>query len=594
MSTTIDIENAKQIRTPMEIYCGISAENTTAYETISSISGISPGTVALQDSNATGSIKTFGWPELLLADLAGGGFPLDAGAQFVTTPHAGSASGKYGAQSDPAEGLEIIVSTNASAVSITADGEGYVEAYSGGQLLGTYPIQRQFVVPVPQNTSTQLLFINTSLLSRVIVYTIVPGVVMSFNNDNLISVTLDLAGDLSLEAPTLEASSIEINAYYPADISEIISSVSEDTPIWYYAGYDGDYCETRKFYISEDAVQANNVITIHGTDACARLCEKNKYSKLFHAGKTTGLGLYELYSYMKSIVTGAGITLAHFQKMTNPGGDYYSGEFVVALEQSVQDLFGAIMLEMHEYPQDYAPTYVDAGIPTLYHKRIASDGTYKSPNQLRVWTINEEDCADLERRIQKRVNWVYNSDTTSPLLVKMSAVGAVEYEEIAVKKKCVANGIYTQDAENYYQNIVVSNSKKLYTNSANKVKWAADHNGACSVHGRPLTETQYLFSDAYSGLTPRPGVEVYITPAFKGMFRRLTSSGYVSPDYQRMNASNIMGSFTFKGDPRMQPRDTFKFVRLDGTTEVATIERIEMTHEEGGTTATLHYRLGVM
>ena len=44
----------------------------------------------------------------------------------------------------------------------------------------------------------------------------------------------------------------------------------------------------------------------------------------------------------------------------------------------------------------------------------------------------------------------------------------------------------------------------------------------------------------------------------------------------------------------MQPRDTFKFHRLDGTVEVATIERIQLTHEGGGTTAEVHYRLGVM
>ena len=134
----------------------------------------------------------------------------------------------------------------------------------------------------------------------------------------------------------------------------------------------------------------------------------------------------------------------------------------------------------------------------------------------------------------------------------------------------------------------------MYLETVTKVKWSVSQNGTSFVYGRPLTETQYLFSDAYSGLTPRAGVKVYVTPSFRGMFRRLWSSGYISYNEKRMNGSNITGSFTFKGDPRMQPRDTFKFVRLGGTTEIATIERIELTHEGGGTSAVLHYRLGVM
>lgn len=50
------------------------------------------------------------------------------------------------------------------------------------------------------------------------------------------------------------------------------------------------------------------------------------------------------------------------------------------------------------------------------------------------------------------------------------------------------------------------------------------------------------------------------------------------------------GSFVWKGDPRIQPRDRVVFVRLDGTQEVIKIENITLTHEGGGLTAEMNYR----
>ena len=59
------------------------------------------------------------------------------------------------------------------------------------------------------------------------------------------------------------------------------------------------------------------------------------------------------------------------------------------------------------------------------------------------------------------------------------------------------------------------------------------------------------------------------------------------------------GSFTWKGDPRMQPRDVVEFHRAerdsDGNevVELITIESISLIHEGGGTKATLTYRKGI-
>lgn len=71
----------------------------------------------------------------------------------------------------------------------------------------------------------------------------------------------------------------------------------------------------------------------------------------------------------------------------------------------------------------------------------------------------------------------------------------------------------------------------------------------------------------------------------------------ILPDYgfkSLLNRSNETGSFTWKGDPRMQPRDVFTFHYIDGTTELRTIESINLKHEGGGTVAQITYRKGIV
>ena len=60
-----------------------------------------------------------------------------------------------------------------------------------------------------------------------------------------------------------------------------------------------------------------------------------------------------------------------------------------------------------------------------------------------------------------------------------------------------------------------------------------------------------------------------------------------------LQRSNMTGSFIWKGDPRMQPRDVVEFHRLDGTVEEITLENITLHHEGGGTYAEITYRKGV-
>ena len=572
--STIDLENAKQIREPMEVYCGISAEDSTATNTISGLPAA--GTIGLMDSNASTSMKYSSWSQTGLADLSGGGFVLDNSLEFPTTPHTATASGKYGIQSKPGEGFSFTVRTSASSISLMTSGSGTVTVNGRD-----YTLQSYMVVPVPKNTATTLTFTNTDPEARIIVYSSVPGVSLTFTNDNLVSVVLDLAGDLSLEAPTLEASSVEINAYYPDDISEIIAAVEDNTPLWYYAGYDGDYSETRNFYLSEPAAMQDNVITLHGVDATGKLEEKNIRSKVVRTGT-------EVFNIVKSAITSAGIKIKHLQNAATLSPWSYYG---IVEEQSAQDLIGDMMISFHTSPASHWYTYTDAGIPRLYSRLMEAGDTYRQPWQLKVWEIREEDCADVVRTADRKVSAIVNEEEGSPVsyMIQLSDIG--EYRILLDSKgekanhRVEAGEIVTLSSGTPFARGMVTNASRTIYMDATSARVVCKSKGQVNLYGHPLAEYPLVYTDSIS--PPRPGITLPVRVAVRGYFN---GGPLLSTRYR---ASNITGSFTFKGDPRMQPRDIFKFIRLDGTTEIATIERIGLTHEGGGTTAEIHYRLGV-
>lgn len=108
-----------------------------------------------------------------------------------------------------------------------------------------------------------------------------------------------------------------------------------------------------------------------------------------------------------------------------------------------------------------------------------------------------------------------------------------------------------------------------------------------------LTSTPTTYTKSGSGITVTPSKTKwngeFIADA-NGQRNILPDMGF----QQLLNRSNETGSFTWKGDPRMQPRDVFTWHFLDGTTELRTIETINLKHEGGGTVATITYRKGIV
>lgn len=591
---TIDEENRKAIRTPFEVHCGLSGRDTKVDLTFSDITG------AITDSNVSEALDNEHWDMRTLTDLSGGGFPLDGSCSLYDPSLTGSLeNGKLGLRSKLGETITVTVSAKtdiaALTIAVTSDAAGTITANGIEYVSG-----RIVVIPV-NGKSITLTAKSLEETSRIEIASITPGITLKFNNENLVSCTLALRSDLSIISPSWQVSEIEIQAYWPDDISEAISNVGDDVPVWYYAGYEGDYSKVRSFYLSEKASMENNVITIKGEDMSAKLEEKNNISQVVNS--TGGNGRKTLYNRFVKFITGAGVRLS--SRETAPETNSNTSPYTLIFdEQSSREIIADIMNLSHN--GSFWPAFVDAGIPSV---------TWSKP--VKKWDIYEEDCGDVVRSVERNIAKI-QTDSDYGLLSK-----AVRSQKLTTleTKSVKANEGYSHNPDGYWWYLTVSNAKSVLA-TANRIVWTAKKStvskkvkektgkryktgkkkgqpiyktvtkklNQCVVKGKEVTLTKEQSAIIHSG--KRPGSTVSVDPIAHGKIYGGTTLLY--PNYASLfNRSNITGSFTFKGDPRMQPRDVFSFHRLDGSLETCTIETITLTHESGGTKAEVTYRKGI-
>lgn len=591
---TIDEENRKFIRTPFEVHCGLSGRDTKVDLTFSGIIG------AITDSNASEALDNEHWDMRTLTDLSGGGFPLDGSCSLYDPSLTGSLeNGKLGLRSELGKAITVTVNAKtdiaALTIAVTSDAAGTITAN------GTdYAAGRIVVIPV-NGKSITLTAKSLDAGSRIEIASITPGITLEFNNENLVSCTLALRSDLSIISPSWQVSEIEIQAYWPDDISEAISNVGDDVPVWYYSGYEGDYSKVRSFYLSEKASMENNVITIKGEDMSAKLEEKNNISQVLNS--TGGNGRKTLYNRFVKFITDAGVRLSSRETApeTNSNASPYT---LIFDEQSAREIIADIMNLSHN--GSFWPAFVDAGVPSV---------TWSKP--VKKWDIYEEDCGDVVRSVERNIAKIKTDSDYGLLSRAVRSQKLVTLETKSVK----ADEGYSHNPDGYWWYLTVSNAKSVLA-TANRIVWTAKKStvskkvkektkkryktgkkkgqpiyktvtkklNQCIVKGKEVTLTREQSAIIHSG--KRPGSTVSVDPIAHGKIYGGTTLLY--PNYAYLfSRSNITGSFTFKGDPRMQPRDIFSFHRLDGTVETCTIETITLTHEGGGTKAEVTYRKGI-
>ena len=519
-----------------------------------------------------------------LTDLQGDGFPLDGSCEYYQASD-GSAEGKFGMRSHVGSGFRIYVSADKEVAAITmafvGDSDGTITALKDNGESTTYDIRRIVVIPL-NVTGVELTIDNASTEHRVEIASITPGISLSFTADALTKVELDLKSDLSIVDPSWQISSIEVKAYYPYDISEAISNMNDDVPITYYAGYQGSYSDGRKFYLSEAATMEDNIITLKGEDASHKL-EDAKNIPLSRLDTVANAGEQRLYQWMRDAIAGTGMKLDYCETPPKASGSDKTARSLVLTDASPREHISSIMNLAHT--GDFWPTLVDAGIPRL---------TWTKPTAAK-WDIYETDCGDVERNVDRNLARLTTDDENG---LMSNAARHDKWHELAGPLKIEKGEIYKRSfSDGYYWSYKIADKDRTVASQLDYYTWVASatttkkkvkRNGRTKTvykHRPTLYGKKLVISGGRNQIIDeqkRPGMTKQIRPIAYG--RVYQGATFIYPNYRQMfEKNNVGGSFTWKGDPRMQPRDLFNFHRNDGTVELCTIESIELTHEGGGT-----------
>lgn len=347
-----------------------------------------------------------------------------------------------------------------------------------------------------------------------------------------------------------------------------------------------------------------------------------------------------IYRYAAGQITDAGVTIA--SRASNPSYDGTSMDalsgFAILGGRNLRDVIADINnLAKVDLPSGKFTnnavwfTYVDAGIPTLTSSKPTSK-----------WTINEADCGDISQDTQRDIiSITANNTSLLPVdyvrtnLLKNIKVGSISITKnvggaVTLDQNCLFAYAIVDGNSDYFLRINTlqgvqgnvtpinesgsqvgfevfkesgyipwdSTMSTFWNNAANEGQ-ADNTTGETTfdIYGAAIFET-----DEETEYTKTGSGEAYtVNTKWVGKnYLKASSDGTiykVFPDMafaQLLNRSGETGSFTWKGDPRMQPRDVFTFTYRDGTTELRTVESINLKHEGGGTVATITYRKGIV
>jgi len=488
------------------------------------------------------------------------------------------------------------------------------------------------------------------------------SVVYEYDNNDILSCELNLRSDLSPIEPTLPESEIIVRVYSAEDVSDVVKYISNDQPLTYWAGYDGDYSTVRKFYISEPVTYADHVITYKAVDAVHFLdheiapywCGTWSYVSsgglsYFNWDKnsggtalTTGMAASYLSGTIYHLLVSSGITPTGETAAPAIGGDAVAAadcRFLV--EGNARDIIanliniGHIELPATAFNKSLWLNYIDAGIPTMKNTKPSSS-----------WDIYAADCGDIKSETARdiveitapnksllTIDWdrgiglsngkvgsvsiTYGSGA-SVSLDKYAMVGCAMlwaypsqffYPDALGSIKDDIESITYVDGSVWYNAIgtyIYKDGGFMPWDSNMAAFWREAKNR--NIISADATTASFDLYNAGFDADPAPtsytrtgsGVSETLKAGFYGLAKLKGRNGVtytLLPNMgqrQLLNRSNKTGSFTWKGDPRMQPRDVFTYHYLDGTTELRTIESINLMHEGGGTVAQITYRKGIV
>lgn len=571
MPTTIDLQNAKQIREkPMDVYVSLQTGSSAS---ISSVSVA--GNYILYDT-----ITNINWRMRQIADLAGDGFPLDGTREFYHPEYASEYWGKTGLRGDIGEDLSVTITGSGTLDAVTIASSGASSIRVGGE---TYAATGLDVVVINAASAT-IQFTAADPDERIVIEYIVPGAQINVTNEELTNVTLALRGNLDPTNNTWQESEIEVSFYYPHDISRALPYIQTDWPITYRAGYDSDLSDERKFYLSDAITQKDNIITIHGVDASHKLGDKTMSEQWLDTNSATGL--MELLAKFIAAIKSTGITIERANSQGAPGTN--ANTHAVIPEMTVRDFIAGVMNLSISSANPIQ--FVDAGIPTV---EIGPGTAYG-----RTWAINKSDTADWEEAYEQNIGKIVNTSEEQRFNETLTIQTGIAASRTLINVKAVLGQIYDVSYDGFYANVTISN----ILGNGSKASWISSKptggvlkctkavaNSNIIVSGSPMIPSGG--ADNYANPNGLAGVTLEADPFIYGSIKQGAANLL---DIQTLfDRSMRTGSFTWKGDPRMQPLDYLTLTDDTVTpneTFTARVTDMEMTHEGGGTQARITWR----
>ena len=495
------------------------------------------------------------------------------------------------------------------------------------------------IIPVNAKTvSFQVQSLDAN--RRVRLLSVYPGISINLTEEDITSCRVSLRSDLSITSPSWQVSEIEVQAYYPHDISEAVANIADDVPILYRSGYKDDWSEWRRFYVSEPVSMDGNLMTIKGQDASARLSKvslKMSIANIRYSDATRAL-----YNKIRSVLSKAGIS---YKMDPIPKATKGSTNTSILFKEMTGDAFIKDVNLLAHANKSFMPTFVDAGIPRL---------TWKNPSV--KWIINETECGDVVRNVDRNIAKIFckeedglmadlhRSNKWIDLVKDQSQSKKGKINTISLEGYWWAFQALTRSltgshtayqagtgkayrVKDKYGKLAAHPSDVTFITTASTCKWIGKKVTTAkknrkkipyrlksgkiryktitwkvkkplyTIRGKRLSFVNRKFT--ISDPNGRTGQSIELSPITLGRFyykpKKATKGVTLYPNYSYLfKISNITGSFTWKGDPRMQPRDLFYFVTKEGREIVCTIESIEIKHEGGGTTANIAYREGIV
>lgn len=595
---TIEQHNQERLRKPMVVEIDMSIPSDATIQRYTVQSGYK-----LYDS----TLNNTTYPLRVLADLQDPGFKLDGTAQlYDSTVTATAANGKIGLRGNVGEPLVVYVRTPSTLTflkSLTVRSEG-AERITRGVNDIAQPVTRAVVFQAPGYEAT-LTFYPRNELTRVVVDSIVPGAFFEIRKDNLVSAQLELRTCLDDLDPKWEESTLDVSWLNSADIAQLLLNTPYDTPITYRAGYQdtgasADMTQTRYFYVTEAVTQQDDIVSLKAKDASHRLegvtfleGDLTTYPSNSHGSLYSALTIDHVINTLADAITaaGAGGVSGLVVKAIDPAKRYYrTKDLHVRTQMSLKD-FLAQGMACAEFSSSSTREltglyYVDAGIPTLSIRDDARSTWNVEQSALSRFAITTTPLVgkiineNKEHLFQSKMIYQAQASTVDESEIE----GGVIYEvETGTVNQNVDSSVRTSSGS------YVSSEKISFTPTKSVFKSAAA--GTVRTTFWPVKET----GGSDSIFLRDEGIELNIEPFIWGDARFWDPNGgfdYIDLFYvaNRGNGPNKIIQFSWKGDPRWQPRDILNIAMDDGTTMSCWIESISLKHEGGGTIADVTVR----